>query len=380
MSEFQPDGGFSYPFRIPGATIPFDPDISAHDIAGIAAAIQPAEQQNVVRALSEARVIDATFFRPISAALADVQTALRNLDGPKARAAATAADDLFYAKQTGHQETFQADLQLTRLYLGQTGKTGALGAFSASFFQYADELKESVAQSQAVPGQIDTAIISNLKPAVSNDVLSLNQIAADLASPPAGIQLLNIAARYTGDPYVSHGMDCSRLVALAAKNANIPIPDVPLGIPHSTPYWFAHGLGDNFTQLAGGSGGVTLARLIDAEINGSITLPPGAVIVADSDIPGAEGHAALFEAVLKMNDQHRMIVFDANGYPKWYSLSLDTGQTAEPDDVLADELEFPGHCVGPHLVGFQWAMSHRVKVFQPRQPPPARTPRPLTVY
>ncbi len=273
-------------------------------------------------------------------------------------------------------------------YFNATGNNPSINDFASKFNTYSSQLERSIDQAQGVPAQVDTTIIQNVKAntvnvstalAQVNDAIqdavnstrgALNQAvgisngAASSAqeAAPIGLRLINDARQYAGQVYGNNGLTCSGLILQIAKAENLTIPDVPIGTPHSTPYWFAHGLGNDFARIY--SNEVTLGDIIDDEIDRTINLLPGDIIIGDADTPGGEGHAALFDSVIKINGHSYMIVFDAEKPSVGWCISFTSGDPTKDTGSPCDGFDFLGHSIGQHVAHFQWADYHEVKVFR----------------
>jgi hypothetical protein len=128
--------------------------------------------------------------------------------------------------------------------------------------------------------------------------------------------------------------------------------------------WFRYGIGPHFPQITGGDIGIPLRQLVDDYIAGKVDIPIGALIVAD-------GHAALFDGVIKIGSQMEFITYDANfdkDHPSGWRVSVLTGAatqgTAGQDDFGVIQLKFGGQQVGEHATRLQWQDSTSVKVYQ----------------
>jgi hypothetical protein len=119
-------------------------------------------------------------------------------------------------------------------------------------------------------------------------------------------------------------------------------------------------MGSQFPQIIGGDIGVPLRQLMDDYMSNKVNIPIAAVIVAD-------GHAALFDGVVKVGPQMQMITYDANAASGW-SVSVLTGAgtpgTDGPDDFGVVQLKFGGQQVGEHATRLQWNDTTSVKVYQ----------------
>ncbi|MGH9761929.1 MAG: hypothetical protein ACREDR_10270, partial [Blastocatellia bacterium] len=168
-----------------------------------------------------------------------------------------------------------------------SGPNKGVGDLGNAFFKYATALEKSVNDAQGIPAQIDAYIKSN----------------------QSGNQLLESAQRFQGIEYKA-GMQCSDLVIKASNKAGIIINNRPIGSNTMTQTWFQYGMGPEFRQILGGDSGETLAQWSADEGGGKISIPLGAVIVAN-------GHAALFNGVVKVGGSWQIITFDANNSSGW---------------------------------------------------------------
>ncbi len=181
----------------------------------------------------------------------------------------------------------------------------------------------------------------------------------------AGIRLLQAAQAYRGEPYNLNpelGTSCDVLVWKAARDAGLRLDRrVSKDGKTVTGTWFREGMGDDFEQVLGGVDGITLQELVEGVDAATLPIPIGAVLVAD-------GHAALFNGVVKVNGHWQLILFDANSQPSWsltfQGVPVKGDQTGRPDIQIV----FPGKQVGEHVTRLHWGLDKRVKVFQPRTP------------
>jgi len=167
-----------------------------------------------------------------------------------------------------------------------------------------------------------------------------------------GIQLLLAAQGYKGAVY-ENGMRCSDLIIAASNAIGLQISQVPSANGETmTESWFLHGMGPGFRAILTK---VPLSEVAQKEGSGAINIPIGSVIVTD-------GHAALFDGVVKVGGKWELITFDANNSVGW-SVSLSgTPSTTDPNDKM---LAFPGHQVGEHVTRLQWGSDRIVSVYQP---------------
>lgn len=167
-----------------------------------------------------------------------------------------------------------------------------------------------------------------------------------------GVQLLLAAQGYKGAVYQS-GMRCSDLIIAASKAIGLQIPQAPSANGETmTESWFLHGMGPEFRAILTK---VPLSEVAQKEGSGAINIPIGSVIVTD-------GHAALFDGVVKVGGKWELITFDANDSVGWsVSLSGAPSNTDPSDRMLA----FPGHQVGEHVTRLQWGSDRIVSVYQP---------------
>lgn len=167
-----------------------------------------------------------------------------------------------------------------------------------------------------------------------------------------GVQLLLAAQGYKGAVY-ENGMRCSDLIIAASKAVGLRLPQVPFaGGETMTRSWFLHGMGPDFQPIITK---VRLSELAQKEDSGAVNIPIGSVIVTD-------GHAALFDGVIKVGGKWELITFDANDSVGW-SVSLSgTPSSTDPNDKM---LAFPGQQVGEHVTRLQWGSDRIVSVYQP---------------
>jgi len=269
--------------------------------------------------------VDERFFTPIRASLSGLKDAQQRSDSAAAQAAAG------QALATLNQFKAEKHPQIIFTLLAHTGNNREVGEYANRFFAYVQNLEHTVNEAQAVPAQIGAYIRSNA----------------------AGERLFLAATHHAGAAY-GPGMHCNELIEAASRDAGVAIA-MPDGSGTVTERWFAHGLGGEYRQILGGDSGVELGQLADDEGSGKVNIPIGAVIVA-------EGHAALFDGVAKVQDGWELILYDANDQDG-YTLSL--GGVAVPHDDPNAMLTLPGHQVGEHLTWLQWRDDHLVKVFQP---------------
>jgi hypothetical protein len=329
-AQYSPIGKFFY-------TLPNGTDFTAAGPDGgvdsilTGRAIAEFERENAVRGLQVAAFVDAHFFLPIQNSLVNVQQAQLGSDLQGAKIAATSAaetwNNLWNSKLLG----------ATASFLEMTGSNQTIATFATDFFNYVEGLQESVKSAMRVPDGIDEYLKNNY----------------------AGIKLYNRASIYNGTFYSL--MTCDQLISKAAEDAGDKIVTAPGG-PTVTKSWFAHGMGPDFPQIAGGTSGITLGQLVHDETTGNINLPIGSVIVSDGGT-SAHGHAALFVGEVTVDNHTRLVLYDANDY-KAFQISVEgESSPGDPDDVTM--LAFPGHQVGEHVTHLQWGDSHLVKVFKP---------------
>jgi hypothetical protein len=167
-----------------------------------------------------------------------------------------------------------------------------------------------------------------------------------------GVQLLLAAQGYKGAIYES-GMKCSDLIIAASKAVGLKLPQAPFASGETmTKSWFLHGMGPDFRPIITK---VRLSELAQKEDIGAVNIPIGSVIVTD-------GHAALFDGVVKVGGKWELITFDANDSVGW-SVSLSgTPSITDPNDKM---LAFPGQQVGEHVTRLQWGSDRIVSVYQP---------------
>jgi hypothetical protein len=167
-----------------------------------------------------------------------------------------------------------------------------------------------------------------------------------------GVQLLLAAQGYKGAVY-QNGMKCSDLIIAASKAIGLQIPQAPSANGETmTESWFLHGMGPEFRAILTK---VPLSEVAQKEGSGAINIPIGSVIVTD-------GHAALFDGVVKVGGKWELITFDANDFVGW-SVSLSgVPSNIDPSDRM---LAFPGHQVGEHVTRLQWGSNRIVSVYQP---------------
>jgi hypothetical protein len=176
-------------------------------------------------------------------------------------------------------------------------------------------------------------------------------------SPPPstetyGVQLWRAAQSHQGAAY-EEGMQCSDLIIAASNAIGLHVPVGPLGKGETvTGNWFAHGMGPEFRAIV-----TNIPLSEDAKKYGDdlIKIPIGSVIVTN-------GHAALFDGVVRVRGKWELITYDANDRRGWtVSLSGNPSET-DPTDRM---LKFPGHQVGQHVTRLQWGSDRLVSVYQP---------------
>jgi hypothetical protein len=196
----------------------------------------------------------------------------------------------------------------------------------------------SLAAKVRVPGAPQTDPAPGRSPASTN-----NQ---------SGIQMLVAAQRHENAAY-RKGMQCSDLIIAASKAIGIQITDVPSGRGETmTKSWFLHGMGPGFRPVVRN---VPLSQLAQAEGDGFVSIPIGSVIVTD-------GHAALFDGVVKVGNQWQLITYDANDSAGWTVSLSGVPSPSDPGDQM---LTFPGHQAGEHVTRLQWNSKDVVSVYQP---------------
>lgn len=325
FGDFTPMGQFNY--RLPNGQdfIAAGPDASVSSFEA-QQALAGFERQNAVAGITAMYTVNKNLTQSTLNALQDVENSRHRSDSAGAQSATARA--LAQFKQLVANRTFQSIGPL----LTHTGPNKPIGDLANAFFKYILDLQQSVNNAQAVAAQIDAYIKSN----------------------QAGTSVLAAAQHYDSWLYIK-GMQCSDLVIMACHNAGVDpslVADKGLTM---TQTWFAHGMGPEFREIAGGDNGVDLGQLAADEGAGRISLPLGSVIVAN-------GHAALFNGVIMVSGQWQLITYDANDAVGW-TVSLEgTPSKDDPQDKL---LSFPGHQVGDHVTRLQWGLDHLVKVFQP---------------
>jgi hypothetical protein len=181
------------------------------------------------------------------------------------------------------------------------------------------------------------------------------------------LRMLLAAKKYAGTSYGHDGggMVCSDLILAAAADAGIHVTvAVPAGGTVTTG-WFAVGMGPEFRRVDQSTSGLTLDELGSALEQPEFKIPLGSVLVA-------EGHAALFNGVVRVGNKTALSVYDANDSDGFaVALSGEFVERADPAIGMA----FEGHRVGEHVTRLQWGKNRRVKIFAPIEPSPASKAR-----
>jgi hypothetical protein len=148
-------------------------------------------------------------------------------------------------------------------------------------------------------------------------------------------------------------MKCSDLIIAASKSIGVQIPEIPNAKGETmTKSWFLHGMGPEYRLILKDA---PLSQIAREEGSGSINIPIGSVIVTD-------GHAALFDGVVKVGSDWQLITYDANDSVGWTVSLSGNPSTTDPSDKM---LAFSGHQVGEHVTRLQWGSDHVVSVYQP---------------
>jgi hypothetical protein len=325
-ADFEPIGQFFYVIPVNGGVevgAASDSELQAFLAQG---AIEGFWRRNALGAIDGIVYVKTTSFASITSALSEVHRAQLASDLQAARVASTNAQQKMSELRHGR------DLSAIYVLALNTGPNRGIADLVNSFFKYVDDLGRSVDAAQGVPGQIEAFIREN----------------------QAGVKLLTSAQTFNGSPY-REGMQCSDLVIKASHDAGVEITTTPTSGRTMTETWFQGGMGPEYRQVWGGAGGGTLRQLANEVGEGTANLPIGSVIVTN-------GHAALYNGVVRVGSTWQLITYDSNDSQQWV-VSLDgTPSPDDPDDRL---LTFPGHQVGDHVTRLQWGLDHVVKVFQP---------------